>query len=180
MSRSAKPPTSASRSVRPERARVDRRVRRTRDRLGDALVTLLQEVPFDTITVQQVLDRAGVARSTFYTHFSDKDDLLLSDADEFFAHVAEARPFVAALKAAGRFETLLALGRGHFAHGIEARLAEEPRARSLPAARRAALSEALAGALMALLTSWLARGTPEPAEELDALFHRLVWGTLWG
>ncbi|TMA73517.1 MAG: helix-turn-helix transcriptional regulator [Deltaproteobacteria bacterium] len=44
---------------------VDRRIRRTRDRLGDALIELLKEKGFDAFTVQDVLDRAQVARSTF-------------------------------------------------------------------------------------------------------------------
>lgn len=64
--------------------KVDRRVRRTRDALGDALMALIQEKSFETITVQHVLDRAGVGRSTFYAHFSDKDDLFLSDIEDFF------------------------------------------------------------------------------------------------
>ena len=45
--------------------REDARVRRTRDALGDALVALMHEKPFDSITVQDVLDRANVGRSTF-------------------------------------------------------------------------------------------------------------------
>jgi AcrR family transcriptional regulator len=53
-------------------------------------MTLLNKTPFDTITVQDVLDRAHVSRSTFYTHYSDKDDLLMSDAEEFFEHMAMA------------------------------------------------------------------------------------------
>src|SRR5687768_18535965 len=68
--------------------KTDARVRRTRDALGDALVALMQEKPFDTITVQDVLDRAKVGRSTFYSHYSDKDDLLMSDAEEFFESVS--------------------------------------------------------------------------------------------
>lgn len=39
----------------------------TRDLLGDALVDLMHEKPFAAITVQQVIDRADVGRSTFYT-----------------------------------------------------------------------------------------------------------------
>ena len=38
---------------------IDRRVRRTRDMLGDALLTLIQEKPFGAITVQQVLRPRG-------------------------------------------------------------------------------------------------------------------------
>ena len=68
----------------------DRRVRRTRDKLGDALVELLVQKSFDEITVQDVLDRAGVSRSTFYSHFSDKNDLFFSDADEFLEGMATA------------------------------------------------------------------------------------------
>lgn len=46
----------------------DLRVRRTRDALGSALIQLIQEKPINDITVQDVLDRAGVGRSTFYLH----------------------------------------------------------------------------------------------------------------
>jgi len=70
--------------------KVDQRVRRTRDRLGDALMELLVEKPFEAITVQHVLERAGVSRSTFYAHYRDKNDLFLSDVDEFFESMATA------------------------------------------------------------------------------------------
>src|ERR1043165_9847860 len=68
--------------------KTDARVRRTRDALGDALVALMQEKPFEAITVQDVLDRAKVGRSTFYAHYSDKDDLLMIDAEEFFESIS--------------------------------------------------------------------------------------------
>src|SRR5215207_4731977 len=70
--------------------KIDARVRRTRDALGDALIALMQEKPFETITVQEVLERAHVSRSTFYTHYSDKGDLLMSDAEEFFESLSMA------------------------------------------------------------------------------------------
>src|SRR5579863_6893434 len=65
------------------RRQVDERVRRTRARLGSALVALIHEKPFNDVTVQQVLDRASVGRSTFYLHFRDKNDLLLSQLEMF-------------------------------------------------------------------------------------------------
>src|SRR5215216_1432352 len=74
----------------PSKKKTDARVRRTRDVLGDALIALMQEKSFETITVQDVLDRAHVSRSTFYTHYSDKDDLLMSDAEEFFEAISMA------------------------------------------------------------------------------------------
>ncbi len=179
--------------------KMDARVRRTRDALGDALVALIQEKPFNTITVQNVLDRADVGRSTFYVHFSNKDDLLMSDTDEFFerismalsmhkdasdrvapvreffAHVGEMRQFFDALIKSGKVHENLELARGHFARGIERRLAELPRGRGIPASERPAIAFAHAGALLSLLTWWLDRGMRESPEHMDELFHRLVW-----
>src|SRR5262245_44997259 len=56
---------------------VDRRIQRTRETLHSALMALVVEVPYARITVQQILDRANVGRSTFYSHFQDKDELLI-------------------------------------------------------------------------------------------------------
>jgi AcrR family transcriptional regulator len=70
----------------------DRRVRRTRDTLHQSLVALILEKGYERITVQDILDRADVGRSTFYTHYQGKDDLLLSGFDELrSAFAAEAR-----------------------------------------------------------------------------------------
>jgi AcrR family transcriptional regulator len=179
--------------------KMDRRVRRTRDALGDAMVELIQEKPFDAITVQEVLDRAGVSRSTFYTHFRDKNDLFISDVDEFlqamstllirlkepservapvrefFAHVAEMGRLHAALAISARLHDFLDLAQGHFARAIEQRLATLPQASGIPADQRVAVASALAGSLLALLSWWLRRGTPGSALEMDELFHRMVW-----
>jgi AcrR family transcriptional regulator len=58
---------------------TDRRVRRTRQLLREALMELTLERGYDHITVQDILDRADVGRSTFYAHYRDKDDLLVSE-----------------------------------------------------------------------------------------------------
>ncbi|HEX5425164.1 MAG TPA: TetR/AcrR family transcriptional regulator [Candidatus Acidoferrales bacterium] len=55
---------------------VDRRIARTKRALLDALHSLISEKDYDAIVVKEILDRANVGRSAFYTHFSDKDDLL--------------------------------------------------------------------------------------------------------
>jgi len=179
--------------------KTDARVRRTRDALGDALIALMQEKPFDTITVQEVLDRAHVSRSTFYSHYSDKDDLLMSDAEEFFdalsmalsahddksdrvfpvkeffTHLADVQPFYKALVKSGKFQENMELARGHFARGIERRLCELPRAKSIAASERSAIAFTHAGALLSLVTWWLDRGMREPPAQMDDLFHRMVW-----
>jgi len=179
--------------------KTDARVRRTRDALGDALVALMQEKPFETITIQDVLDRAHVSRSTFYTHYSDKDDLLMSDSEEFFeaismalsehgdisdrvfpvkeffTHLADVQPFFKALVKSGKFQENMELARGHFARGIERRLSELPRGKSIAANERSAIAFTQAGALLSLLTWWLDRGMRELPEQMDEIFHRMVW-----
>ena len=130
--------------------KIDSRVKHTRDALSDGLLALVQGKPFESITVQEILDRAGIGRSTFYSHYRDKDDLFLSDLEEFmelmstqllrraeksnrvapvremFRHVAGMRSLHRALMAADKFTDVLELGQGHFARAIDRRLAELP------------------------------------------------------
>src|SRR5579884_812716 len=69
--------------IRKKRRKPDARIRRTHERLGLALLELIRDKPFEKVTVQDVLDRASVARSTFYLHFQDNNDLLLSQLEQF-------------------------------------------------------------------------------------------------
>ncbi len=57
--------------------KIDRRVLRTRQLLRNALLTLIQERDFDSLTVQDITERATLNRATFYLHYADKHDLLL-------------------------------------------------------------------------------------------------------
>jgi AcrR family transcriptional regulator len=54
----------------------DRRVRRTRRALNDALLSLMTDKGYEAVTVQDLIDRADIGRSTFYAHYTDKADLL--------------------------------------------------------------------------------------------------------
>ena len=55
---------------------MDPRVVRTRGRLQDALLALAREYPLESIAVADVTERAGVNRSSFYQHYTDKEALL--------------------------------------------------------------------------------------------------------
>jgi AcrR family transcriptional regulator len=54
----------------------DRRVQRTRARLHEALASLIHEKPYEGVVVKEILARADVGRSTFYSHFRNKEELL--------------------------------------------------------------------------------------------------------
>lgn len=61
---------------RPTGKHADRRVARTRHLLEQALLSLIKQKPFDSISVQDIIDRANVGRATFYLHYGNKEDLL--------------------------------------------------------------------------------------------------------
>lgn len=178
----ARDPNETAPDVRP---RCDRGAP-SRRALGAALTALMREQPFERITVQQLLDRAGVGRATFYSHFQDKDDLLLAsftrmlesmtgslDRDpptqrrlapvrEFFEHVDSARWLLASMADAGKLPLMWELAVLHFARAME------------PAARDAMTARFLAGALVEQLRWWLQTRDRPTAERMDARFHELA------
>jgi AcrR family transcriptional regulator len=182
------------------RRKIDRRILRTRDTLGDALFALMQEKTFDEITVQDLLDRAGVGRSTFYVHYSDKHDLFLSDVEDFFekfstalkrngaspnrllpvkelfTHVREAREFYSAVVHSGKINDVHAFGRGYFARSIDERL--QMSGVAVDPLQRSAQSHSLAGSFFSLLDWWINKGMKVDPQEMDDLFHHLAWSGL--
>jgi AcrR family transcriptional regulator len=182
-----------------QRRQPDKRIRRTHERLGMALLGLIQEKPIKDVTVQEVLDRAKVGRSTFYLHFRDKNDLLLSQLEifleimstalsvrkeeshrvvpvtEMFAHLGEQKKLYRALGDSGRLHDFFDLAEGYFARGIEQRLRESKCLPKLRQRELAVRASALAGTLLSLLRWWMDRGAKESPKSMDALFHRMVW-----
>ena len=185
-----------------QRRPPDLRVRRTCERLGSALIALIQEKPINDVTVQDVLDRASVGRSTFYLHYRDKDDLLLSQLEmflemmstalsvrkeksnrvapvtEMFAHIGNENKIYRMLAESGHLHEFFDLAEGYFSRGIQQRLLESGRMKSVPQRELAARAAALAGSLLSLLRWWLDRGEKETPAAMDELFHRMVWSGL--
>jgi AcrR family transcriptional regulator len=182
-----------------QRRTPDQRIRHTCERLGSALVALIQERPIDDVTVQDVLDRASVGRSTLYLHYRDKNDLLLSQLEKFlemmstalstrkeeshrvvpvaelFAHIGNQKKLYRALADSGCLNEFFDLAQGYFARGIEQRLTESKRLSNLPQRELGAPASALAGSMLSLLRWWLDRGGKESPRAMDELFHRMVW-----
>ncbi|MBN2503570.1 MAG: TetR/AcrR family transcriptional regulator [Anaerolineales bacterium] len=75
--------------------RLDPRVRRTRAALQKALIGLMSEKDYQKISISEIADRAGLARPTFYLHYSSKDELLLGYMDSMFEdYMEQIAPFV--------------------------------------------------------------------------------------
>lgn len=62
--------------------KVDPRVRRTRRMLRDALVSLIMEKEYASISIKEITDRAEVAYITFFRHFESQDQLLMEILEE--------------------------------------------------------------------------------------------------
>lgn len=65
---------------------MDPRIARTRTSLREALFSLARERAFDEISISDIAERAGINRSTYYQHYSDKDTLLAEALDAVIDH----------------------------------------------------------------------------------------------
>jgi AcrR family transcriptional regulator len=185
--------------ARPGPATGDRRVRRTRELLRAALLALIAEQGYDRTTVQDILDRADVGRSTFYDHYRDKDDLLLSGfgevhavlaaeinksagaSSEFlqpllivFEHVDGYRYLWKSLVRGGAAELAQRALRDSTADLLRVHLraqfpGERPDERRFEAAIQFAV-----GALTGMLSWWLSHDVGYSAQEMHAIFRRLA------
>ena len=100
--------------------RTDRRIERTRKLLRGALVSLIQEKGFEALTVQDIIDRANVGRATFYSHFENKDDLLVSGFEDLRASL-KGRQRDAFARGRTIDDRVLGFSRDVFAHTQEYR-----------------------------------------------------------
>ncbi len=171
----------------------DRRVIRTRAELIQALHALIQEEPYARITVQDILERANVGRTTFYTHFYDKDDLLVSaipddilgfdeESDSLipslvpiFSHAQENHSLFRALMGSDGITLIQKMGHEktvqNWLKHIE-RLREKGfKAPSQPMV----VAQYLTGAFMSLLKWWLDEKMPHSPEEMDTIFRELTF-----
>lgn len=175
----------------------DRRTKLTRQRLHEALVSLAIERGYDAITVQEVLDRAEVARSTFYAHFRDKEDLLLSGfrdkggplfcnsavagkgnvfaglASSLFDHVYENRTLANAFSGSASSGAVFAHLRNLVI--IEARKRLKERATGVAQAiPDEVIVQYVASTLFSLLTWWIDHNFPYTATEMSDACDKLL------
>ena len=180
----------------------DRRVLRTRMALHQALIELILEKRYDKITVQDIIDRADVGRSTFYAHFLDKEDLLMQGfalfSDElgshletaehsheeeaehvihslvFFRHAGAHHELYKAMLEGGGADVLMEAGRRHLMHNIEDHLAEVFDDGKTAVIPIPVITNFLAGAMLSVLMWWLAEERPFSPEEINSMFQQLA------
>lgn len=184
----------------------DRRVRRTKKLLKSALIELILEWGYDAITVQDILDRADVGRSTFYAHFNSKDDLLIGDAPyvhlgfedlremdgqtvdgelvvipsflDMFKHVAEQKQLFRAMVGGEGINLVQRIVLAHLRTTFEDRFNWlAEQGRPLPQPAPV-LATFLTGGFMSLLVWWLDEGLVYPPEALNEMFMQMANGAV--
>ena len=157
----------------------------------------MQEKRYDAITVQEIIDRADVGRSTFYAHYLDKEDLLQSEMArvigswtltwtgvraaivwseslELLRHLKEYHALYRALVRGRAVEPLTKVMQTNLSRHVEARLVQlvpPGRATEVPVP---VVAHYVAGALLTLFQWWVDREMPESPEQIDEYFLQLV------
>jgi len=72
-----------------EHRKMDRRVGRTRRMLRDAMMALILEHGYDSVTIEDITNQADVGRTTFYLHYRDKEELLLESINDIIEDLKE-------------------------------------------------------------------------------------------
>lgn len=176
---------------------------RTRRLLEEALYALIVEKGYDAVTVQDVIDRANVGRSTFYAHYVDKRQLLFSHFAELEAELAEQQRLVRA-RTSDPVERVFGFSLAMFRHandyrrvwgamvgkqsgaavlGELQRMLERivgreigalvPRG-STPTVPAEVVTRFFVNSLLGMHTWWLDEGSRYTAEEVDRMFRALT------
>ena len=66
---------------------MDRRQRKSKEAIFRAFIELLSKKDFNEITVGEIIEKADIARATFYAHFETKEYLLKELLEELFCHI---------------------------------------------------------------------------------------------
>ncbi len=182
----------------------DRRSLRTRHLVHSALMELMLEKRYEAITVRDILDRAGIGSSTFYTHYYDKEDVhtdlveqmlqwLLHSLSQksakqeilpslaLFQHIEEHSQHVRfqALVRGHAEEKMWEMLRAMLSRNIEQALASasaEKRSSSFPLP---VVDQYLAGAFLNLLKWWIEAEMPYSPKQMDEMFQQLAFSGVW-
>jgi AcrR family transcriptional regulator len=181
---------------------IDRRVARSREMLHQALLSLIIKKGYDAITVEDICETANVGRSTFYAHFTSKDDLKRSglehlrerllDEQQRAAHSADKDTrslrfsltmFEHARDHIHLYRALMGSRGGAVAlttiwqvlcDCVRGELAAIGAKTEKDGVPNELIVEYVIGGYMAMLTRWLDGGAKLPPAKIDAIFRRLA------
>jgi AcrR family transcriptional regulator len=182
---------------------IDRRITRTRGMLQHALTSLILKKGYEAITIQDICDEANVGRSTFYAHYTSKDDLKRNGFEHLRKELvdrqneAQAAPGEIKDRSLGFSLTMFEHARDHIdlyralvggrggtvslgqirqilSDLVRNELAATVGKNSADIVPRELVVQYVVGAFMAVMTWWLDGGAKLPPKRIDAMFRRLA------
>jgi AcrR family transcriptional regulator len=179
---------------------IDRRVARTRSALQHALTALILKKGYDAITVEDICEAADIGRSTFYMHYTGKDDLKRRGIEEhlrrqlmhqyrprgdhrhqslgfslpMLEHARDHRDLYRALVGGRGGMVALESIRRILSDLVRDELAATVGKANDDALPRECTVRYIVGAYMAVLTWWLDTGAKLAPERIDTMFRRLT------
>jgi len=156
------------------------------------------EKRYDQITVQEIVDRADVGRSTFYANFRDKEAVLVGEFEQvldlvhrqqgstgtggavllpslaLFRHVRDQDALYRALVRGHGVETLYVAGHRYLSTRVEQRLAMLACGDTNPSLPLPLLAAHLASTFFSLLRWWVDGGMVQSPEQMDRYFQQLT------
>jgi AcrR family transcriptional regulator len=182
---------------------IDRRVARTRAMLQQAHLSLILEKGYEATTVEDICDTANVGRSTFYAHYTSKDDLRRSGLENLrkllvdrqnealatpgdirdrslsfsltmFEHAKDHIDLYRALVGGRGGAVALGTIRQILSDLVRNELAAIGNQKSADVITRELVVQYVVGAFMAVMTWWLDGGAKLPPHRIDAMFRRLA------
>ena len=182
-----------------EQEKKDRRTRKTRQILRSTLLTLLKAKRYEDISVQEIIEHADVARSTFYVHYVDKDDLLTGQhgifaenlGEQMTAHSGEhgtsafsSQMWFYHIQAQGDILKLIAKDsamelamktlRGIIHDSVQDGMQTHSRIDKDVVVPLPLIMDYLADTLMTLIKWWVKDGMKKTPEQMDTIFQQLV------
>lgn len=173
----------------------DRRSQRTRQLISDAFVELLLEKGYETMSIRDVIERANVGRSTFYSHFKDKEELFVSQLDRLletlsrhlpqehieknpyfpslglFQHIQEQQKLFRALSWTSGVDILTKHLQKSMSEKIEERLRSNAQTYEIPVP---VMANFLAGSFLTLVKWWLDNKMPYSPVQMDVMYCELA------
>jgi AcrR family transcriptional regulator len=177
----------------------DRRIRNTRQRLRNALLESLKKKRYRAISIQEITEGADVARSTFYIHYADKDDLLTGAHGIFAENLDQQMSAHAGVDGSSAFSSLTWFHHIQAQGDILKTIAKDPAMdlamKTLRRIIHRSVEEGLRGhsskgtnadvpqsvivdyltdSLMSLIQWWLGQGMKHTPKQMDEMFQKLA------
>ncbi|HEX1792404.1 TPA: TetR/AcrR family transcriptional regulator [Streptococcus pneumoniae] len=152
---------------------------KTKRTIENAMVQLLMEQPFDKISTVKLVEKAGISRSSFYTHYKDKYDMIEHYQSKLFHtfEYLESEPLLAALLSENGTKEIQNFLRNKLHIMLSTDLQKRFMQLNLNTTELEYSSIYLTHALFGVCQTWIAHGKKESSQEITDFLMKMLGDT---